>query len=148
MFSAAIPLSERAYEAIVLRLLEKCEKIVRTTAVVYHYRCRPDSITTVDFHAKKLVWVRHCRDNLRYIEAKYPELVPYAADRYHGSLLWALRELSILGRGMDDAWYPLRRELRSQISEIRQKKRIRALLLACFPRKWLNVLFTRQMNHK
>lgn len=127
-------------EAVVLRLLDKCDRIVKTTAVVYYYRCRPESITTVSFHPKKLIWVQHCRDNLHYVETRHPELVPFAAARYRGSLLWALRELSLLGQGMEDAWHSLRRELRSMIFGIRRKDLIRGLLLAYLPRRLLKEL--------
>lgn len=127
-------------EAIAVHLLDRSHRVCYTNEVFYHYLRRPESITTVSFHPRKLAWVRHCWDNLRYVETTHPELVPYAAARYQGSLLWALRELSILGVGMDDAWQPLRRELRAQICGIR-KNLFRALLLAYLPRKWLKVLF-------
>lgn len=133
-------------EAIVLKLLERCRKTVKTTATVYYYRCRPESITTTSFHAKKLIWVRHCLDNLNYIEAHHPDLVPDAAARYYESLLWALRELSILGQNMDEEWHQLRRELRSMLSRSQNRNIIRALLLAYFPRKWLNNLFHLRMK--
>ena len=135
-------------EAIVLQLLEKCNKIAKTKAVVYYYRCRPESITTVSFNTPKLAWIRHCWDNLRYVENNYPELVPYAAARYHGSLIWALREMSILGQGMEHAWRELRRELRSNISQIRRTNLVRALFLAYLPRKWLNKLFVWRINQQ
>ena len=135
-------------EAIAVHLLERCQRVCYTNEIFYHYLQRPESITTAGFHEKKLAWVRHCHDNLRYIETAHPELAPYASDRYRGSLLWALRELSILGQDMDEAWHQMRRELRSMISDVRGTKLIRMALLAYFPRKWLNILFTRRMNRK
>lgn len=80
-------------EAIVLRLLERCGKVAEISRVVYHYRCRPESITTASFSAKKLIWVSHCRSNLAYVQERYPELELDAAARYRGSILWALTEM-------------------------------------------------------
>lgn len=135
-------------EAIAVHLLEQCQRVCYTNEIFYHYLHRPESITSTSFHARKLVWVRHCHDNLRYIETAHPELAPYALERYRGSLLWALRELSILGQGLDEAWLQMRRELRSLFPGVSVKKLVRMVLLAYFPRKWLNILFTRRMNRK
>ena len=81
-------------EAIVLRLLERCGNVAEIGQVVYHYRCRPESITTSAFSPKKLAWPRHCRDNLAFVQEKYPELEQDAAARYRGSILWALTEMA------------------------------------------------------
>ena len=81
-------------EAIVLQLLERCHTVAEIGQVVYHYRCRPESITTSSFSTKKLVWPKHCRDNLAFIRENYPELELDAAARYRGSLLWALTEIA------------------------------------------------------
>ena len=135
-------------EAIALCLLEQCQRVCYTNKVFYHYLRRPDSITTTSFHKKKLAWIQHCWNNLRYVENNYPELVSYAAARYHGSLIWALREMSILGQGMDQAWRELRRELRSNISQIRRPNLVRALFLAYLPRKCLNKLFVWRINQQ
>ena len=81
-------------EAIVLRLLERCDRVTEINEVVYHYRCRPESITTTSFSAKKLVWVKHCRENLTFVQKKYPELELDAIARYRESLLWSLAEMA------------------------------------------------------
>ncbi len=82
-------------EAIVLLLLEKCRTVCYTNAVCYHYIRRPDSITTVEFNSKKLIWAKHCRDNLEWIREHHPELEPEAAARYRGSLMWSLTEMAL-----------------------------------------------------
>lgn len=82
-------------EAIVLRLLNKCSNVVRTNRIVYRYRCRTESITTSSFSTKKLVWQKHCADNLKFVQENYLELVPDAAARYRGSLMWSLTEMAL-----------------------------------------------------
>lgn len=99
-------------EAIVLRVLEKCERIARTTAIVYDYRCRPESITTVSFHPKKLVWVRHCRDNLAFIHERHPNLEQLALARYRASILWSLTEIALSNDSFENAATELIKELR------------------------------------
>ena len=81
-------------EAIVLRILENCKKILKTDVIVYFYRCRPESITSSDFSTKKLAWQKHCADNLKFIQKNYPELEADAAARYRDSLLWSLTEIA------------------------------------------------------
>ena len=82
-------------EAIVLDILERCETVVKTEECVYFYRYRPDSITTAEFNPQKLIWVKHCQDNLEWIREYHPELVPEAAARYRGSLMWSLTEMAL-----------------------------------------------------
>ena len=84
-------------EAIVLQLLSKCSCVCYTNEVFYHYMRRPSSgsITTASFSVKKLAWQAHCRDNLEFVQAHYPALVPDAAARYRGSLLWSLTEIAL-----------------------------------------------------
>ena len=88
-------------EAIALQLLEKCERVVYTNEVFYHYIKRPESITTSSFSPKKFAWYRHCRDNLEWIREHHPELTEPAAARYRGALLWTLTEIA-----MSDKAYP------------------------------------------
>lgn len=82
-------------EAIVLLLLGKCRTVCYTNDVCYHYVKRPDSITTTEFNPKKLIWAKHCRDNLAWIREHHPELEPEAAARYRGSLMWSLTEMAL-----------------------------------------------------
>jgi glycosyltransferase involved in cell wall biosynthesis len=82
-------------EAIVLKILDKCNNVVITDECVYHYRTRPESITTSSFSLKKLDWYRHCKANLEWIREHYPELEDLAAARYRGSLLWTLTEMAL-----------------------------------------------------
>lgn len=82
-------------EAIIFRLLDRCQTVVVTNKVVYTYRCREGSITTSSFSVKKLVWVKHCRENLQWLETYYPSLLPEAVARYRNSLLWSLTEIAL-----------------------------------------------------
>lgn len=82
-------------EAIVLQILEKCDYVVQSNHIVYHYRCRDESITTTSFSAKKLIWQKHCADNLAFIHENYPELELDAAKRYRDSILWSLTEIAL-----------------------------------------------------
>lgn len=84
-------------EAIVLELLERCNCIAVTNAVVYYYRFRPESITTARFSAKKLDWYRHCTANLEWIRAHYPDLVPLAMDRLGSCIVYILDEMANAG---------------------------------------------------
>ena len=128
-------------EAIMLRLLDRCKTVCYTGESCYHYVRRTDgqSITTSSFSAKKLVWVRHCRDNLAFVREKYPELEPYAAARYRGSLLWALREIALSEGDYSDIIQRLQKELRTNAAVFYSspfdypKDRIRLLLLQWLP---------------
>lgn len=125
-------------EAIVLSLLEKCKTIAVTNAVVYYYRCRPESITTTVFNRKKMAWVKHCRDNLAIIREKYPQLEKDALARYRGSILWILREICMQGLGFDKEWKSLRSELRQSFAAFWKtttlRDKILMLFLGYFPR--------------
>lgn len=101
-------------EAIVLHILERCHRVACTNEIVYFYRCRPESITTMAFSPKKLAWPKHCRENLAFVQGKYPELELDAAARYRGSLLWALREIALSGQNFSKEVKLLQKELRSQ----------------------------------
>ena len=81
-------------EAIVLTILENCEKIVKSNKVVYNYRFRDNSITSVEFNTKKLVWYEHCKKNLEYVSNNYPNLVNVAKSRYYNSVVYFLDALS------------------------------------------------------
>lgn len=135
-------------EAIVLRLLDACECIAMTNQVVYHYRCRPESITSTNFNAKKLAWAKHCRDNLAFIREKYPQLEQDALARYRASILWLMREIALQKEGYEEHWNNLRRELRSNFSGFWSiggtRDRILMLLLGHFPRKLAYTVFTKR----
>jgi hypothetical protein len=99
-------------EAIVLQILDRCNRIAYTNRVVYFYRCRAESITTSVFSEKKLAWVKHCRDNLAFIREKYPELEHLALARYRTSILWSLTEIAISRDSFENAVTKLTKELR------------------------------------
>lgn len=90
-------------EAIVIELLEQCDRVCYTNEVFYHYikRANSGSITMSDFSKKKLAWQEHCANNLKMIQEKYPELEKDAAFRYRNSLLWSLTEIALSDSGED-----------------------------------------------
>lgn len=100
-------------EAIVLHLLDRCEKVCYTNEVFYHYIKRADgtSITTASFSVKKLAWAKHCKDNLEFITRKYPGLKYSAAKRYRSSLLFLLSEIAL----SDDDYTAQKQDLLSQL---------------------------------
>lgn len=100
-------------EAIVLRILEKCSRIAITDTVVYHYRCRPESITTTNFSVKKLIWAKHCKNNMQLVQSRHPSLSTLATDRYRGSLLYFLSEIAL----SDDDYTPQKQDLLSQLRQ-------------------------------
>lgn len=101
-------------EAIVLLLLDRCNKVCYTNELFYHYVRRIDgtSITTSSFSEKKMVWVKHCRDNLAFIREKYPQLEEYAVTRYRGSLMWALREMALSENSFPNSYAEVRAQLK------------------------------------
>lgn len=104
-------------EAIVLKILNRCEHVIATEQIVYHYRCRAESITTNDFSKKKLIWKDHCAANLAFIQRNYPQLEQYAAARFRGSLLWSITEIAML-----NDWSDYREELRRMMQELRERR--------------------------
>lgn len=101
-------------EAIVLLLLDRCNKVCYTNELFYYYVRRIDgtSITTSSFSEKKMVWVKHCRDNLAFIREKYPQLEEYAVTRYRGSLMWALREMALSENSFPNSYAEVRAQLK------------------------------------
>lgn len=82
-------------EAIVLKLYDRCQRIVKTAEVVYLYRCRPESITTSSFSAKKMDWYYHCKTNLAFIQKHYPSLTFFALDRLGSSIVFLLHQMAL-----------------------------------------------------
>lgn len=99
-------------EAIVLRLLEAVESVVKTERKVYLYRCRHSSITTSAFSIQKLAWYRHCKANLEWIRTHHPELTSYAAARYRSSITWSLTEIALSDGEYEGEVEELLKELR------------------------------------
>lgn len=82
-------------EAIVLKLYDRCQRIVKTAEVVYLYRCRPESITTTSFNPKKLIWAQHCTNNWFFVQKKFPNIQHFAAQRFRGCLMYLLTEIAL-----------------------------------------------------
>lgn len=81
-------------EAIVLSVIDKCTKIMKSNKIVYNYRYRPESITSSTFSLKKMDWHEHCKSNLDFIKQNYSELTEYAEKRYYSSVIFSLTSIS------------------------------------------------------
>lgn len=125
-------------EAIVLELMDKCSKVVKTDKIVYRYRYRTDSITSSRFHTKKMAWYNHCKTNLKFVEEKYPELTEFAEMRYYSSMIWCLNNMTIDVKAFRYEIRTIRKELRIGIKDffnngyITNKEKLRGFLLAYF----------------
>ncbi|MFR5737749.1 MAG: glycosyltransferase family 2 protein [Coprococcus sp.] len=108
-------------EAIVIELLEQCDRVCYTNEVFYHYIKRENSgsITMSDFSKKKLAWQDHCANNLKIIQEKYPELEKDAAVRYRNSLLWSLTEIALSNSNED-----FKQEIEDLIEKLKKNKKL------------------------
>lgn len=126
-------------EAIVLYVLDNCDRVVQSNHIVYHYRCREESITTSNFSAKKLDWQKHCISNLDFIHAHYPELELEAAKRCRDSLTWSLTEIALAEESFDSVKQNMLRVLKENRILFRKcefsfpQDRIRLFLLTYAP---------------
>lgn len=111
-------------EAIVLDILERCETVAETEECVYFYRCRPDSITTADFNPNKLIWAKHCRDNLAWIREHHPELEAEALHRYCGCLVWLLMQLSLCDSKLSKSSNEILKELKTEHPNFKKLKNL------------------------
>lgn len=126
-------------EPIMLELLSRCTRIVYTNKVYYHYIQRAESITTSSFSEKKLAWPKHCRDNLAFVQERYPQLELAAAARYRKSILWVLREIVLSGKDYSAQRRELLKQLREYYGLFKRAvfesriDKIRLILLRWFP---------------
>lgn len=89
-------------EAIALKLLDKCNNIVYDNKVFYNYIKRKNSITTSEFNEKKFDWYKHCKNNLNFIEKKYPKLIKLAEKRLLDSMLWSLNSMIDINKDYEE----------------------------------------------
>lgn len=103
-------------EAIVLHLLERCQRVCYTNQIFYHYLRREGNatITTASFSRKRLAWMHHCEDNLSFIRKTHPELEVDAASRYRGSLLWSFSEIALSDNEFSDEIDKMRAQLKKE----------------------------------
>ena len=125
-------------EAIALRLLDRCQNIVYTNKIFYHYIHRPESITTSDFSEKKLAWYWHCNDNLAWAKDHHTELEINATERLCRSILWSMREIALSSNTYTQAVSLLQNDIRSNYLAYRQcalnqPERLRLGLLKLLP---------------
>lgn len=99
-------------EAIALKLIDRCEKIVYTNEALYNYLSRPNSITTSKFSEKNLDWYRNCKNNLKFINKNYPQLSKYAQVRFCNSIMWSLRCIVLQNEKFKDSTKLLIKELK------------------------------------
>ena len=125
-------------EAIILHLLNKCQRSCFTGEVFYHYMHRKNSgsLTKSSFSRGKTVWYDHCKSNLAFVALHYPELVPYAKRRYLSSLIWVLNNMTADTKQFSDLIPQYRTELQLCIKDkmwlrsLPTKERLRVYFLA------------------
>lgn len=61
-------------EAIMLQLLDRCDRIVSLEDRLYYYRTRAGSITAQSYSLKKMDWLEGWIANVAFAEAKYPSV--------------------------------------------------------------------------
>lgn len=128
-------------EAIVLQLLERCQRVCYTDQVFYHYMHREDNqtITNSSFSPKKLAWMEHCKANLQYIRSSHPELAPNAAERYLDSVQWSLSQIALSHHDFSKEIRAMRRDLWAerkyfpQVPFRNRQDKLRILLLTYAP---------------
>lgn len=100
-------------EAIVIKILDKCDRVIKTNRVVYKYRYRRQSITSTAWHLKKMDWYFHAKENYKFISFKYCSLKKYARYRYCLSIIWCLNNMTINKNLYASQIELLKRELKS-----------------------------------
>ncbi|MGX7112127.1 glycosyltransferase family 2 protein [Gemella cuniculi] len=78
---------------IMIRLLDKCEKIVATNEKKYYYVHRENSITTQKFSKKFLNVIEAYEQNSKIIKEKYPSLAGVAQTRLNWAYFYVLDRL-------------------------------------------------------
>lgn len=104
-------------EIAILRVYEKCSRVVFLDKYTYFYRRRPNSITTSTFSVKNLDFYYNTLENLKYIKQTEPALLSYAQFRVINALLYCYIKLRLKrGKSLEEkekaAW--LYREIKRQ----------------------------------
>lgn len=81
-------------EAIMFRLLERCQRVVYTSDGVYCYRQREGSITAEAYSLRKMDWFYHWAENTDFIADKYPEALGGCLDKTLTTALYNLGHLA------------------------------------------------------
>ena len=81
-------------EAIVLRILDRCRTVIKTSRVIYRYRYRKDSITSVKFNKNKLLRYKNYVNNCEFIDINYPELSDLAKEKLFKGTQWCLNNMT------------------------------------------------------
>ena len=86
---------------IMIKLLDKCEKIVATNEKKYYYVHRENSITTQKFSTKFLNVIEAYEQNSNIISEKYPKLKDVAQTRMNWAYFYVLDRLLLDGNYND-----------------------------------------------
>ncbi|MBQ7345852.1 MAG: glycosyltransferase family 2 protein [Oscillospiraceae bacterium] len=78
-------------EAILLHILDLCDRVIQVGHPTYYYFLRPNSITTSSFSEKKMDWFHNCVANYGFIQEAYPQLLPEAEYRLMSSVQYLLQ---------------------------------------------------------
>ncbi len=124
-------------EAIMLEIMDQCEKVYVTNAPLYvHFVRANESLTAANFSERKMDWYTHCKENLRFIEQKYPTITKEAEYRYFMSLIWCLNNMTKEPERYKKYISILKKELRGKISKVMRndyilpKEKIRSIFIA------------------
>lgn len=125
-------------EAIMLLLLNQCNKIVYTNKVYYHYVRRSGSITATSFTYHKLAWLKHCEDNIMWVEKFVPEVRNEALLRLLKSYLWAMREMALADKRFENEILYVKNGIKTHYKSFKRlnlstQEKIRLVLNRYFP---------------
>jgi glycosyltransferase involved in cell wall biosynthesis len=114
------PITCHEDEAIMLPILERCEKIVRINAPIYNYRCRENSAITSGFSEKRLSWYEEGKKQLVWIRQYHPELEESARLRFYTSIHLHLMEMTMVDKKYWKYTKPLLQDLRENYSDMKR----------------------------
>lgn len=123
-------------EAIMLDLIENCERIYITSNPLYvHFVRETASLTAAHFTARKIDWFRHCQRNLNIVRERYPQITQAAEFRYLTSLMWCLNNMTCNPKMFSEEINELSNEMRKNMFKAIQnrylpkKEKIRSILM-------------------
>lgn len=142
-------------EAIMLQVIDQCDSIFVSNKPLYiHFVRTNESLTAKKFNPRKIDWYKHCKENLLFINMKYPELLDEARYRYYISLIWCLNNMTCNPKFYKKEISNLKRCLKKDIFKIlsnkylNKKEKIRCLFFVlnydiyCNLVKFLNKEYT------
>lgn len=106
-------------EAIALRIIDRCKKIIKVDTLVYNYRARPDSICTSSFTESNLDWYKHCQADVQWIEEHHPELLELAQQKLYSCILLHLAEIAVAPKKYQHLALPLIRQVHTHYDQMK-----------------------------